>query len=154
MSTIDLPTPRPRWWADAACEGDDSWILDRITETETQLMRRVCAACPVQVDCLVAALTEEDRHKGKRCTMRGGLTADERDIPDAVRTILGDDTEWKPREKKIQWEWSEEEDASLAGSTARDDAANAERLGRTVDAVRQRRIRLDKRWAGPQEKAS
>jgi len=140
MTTTDLPTPRPRWWADAACAGDTTWIQDRPTDAEIELMRRACTACPVRVDCLLDALATE-RPTEKRVTMRAGLTAEERGNPDAVNSVLGTST-WKPRQKKMQWEWTPEDDELIAGSSSRDDEMNAARLGRTTRAVAQRRVRL------------
>jgi hypothetical protein len=75
----------PDWTLDAACTGlatrsRDIWTPDdTLPEVEQafelHLARRVCARCPVRVECLTDALTDLPRVDPH--SMRGGLTPDE-----------------------------------------------------------------------------
>lgn len=82
MTTMLRP---PDWTAEALCLGETSrghdwWAPgDDLTLPELDAARhkarRICAACPVRVDCLVDAITNLPVHEEQ--TMRGGLTPDE-----------------------------------------------------------------------------
>src|SRR5690606_20049483 len=64
------------WQDNAACPGTD---LDWFASRDQAACVAVCRACPVQVDCLLAAQEEETQTpKSWIAGVRGGLTAAER----------------------------------------------------------------------------
>lgn len=67
------------WWAAAACRGHDLklWFPPPTGEHTWNRGRRICATCPVALDCLNYA-----DHIGATHGMYGGLTPDERAEPD------------------------------------------------------------------------
>ena len=78
-------TRPPDWTEQAACQGlatreRDLWSPGEHLTPEQQgfelhLARRICASCPVRVDCLVHELGLLPQHEP--VSMRGGLTPDE-----------------------------------------------------------------------------
>ena len=66
------------WQDRAACQGQDTrlWIPDNgVTFTAAQ---KICAGCPVRVECLEYALAVEAKRRCDRHGIWGGLTPDER----------------------------------------------------------------------------
>lgn len=50
----------PRWWEDAACRGLDPDIFFPEKYDSGRDAKKVCAVCPVRVDCLADGLYERD----------------------------------------------------------------------------------------------
>jgi hypothetical protein len=87
-----------RWWELAACKGLPlSWFFwekgeeipvprdpydGRKNRTKRSKVRKICYACPVQQQCLDAAIEEEgtSRWRPSRHGIRGGLTPAERSV--------------------------------------------------------------------------
>lgn len=67
------------WRQQASCTGTypEAWFVE--TGDYPSGLFRICAACPVQTECLEAALTEEGNlWAGGRFGVRGGTTPRER----------------------------------------------------------------------------
>jgi Transcription factor WhiB len=66
------------WRERAACRGrDPTWWFGSPFEQAVAL--RVCASCPVRIECLYAALVEEDGLRAaERFGVRGGMVPDQR----------------------------------------------------------------------------
>ncbi|WP_419708031.1 WhiB family transcriptional regulator [Promicromonospora sp. NFX87] len=83
---------RPGWHRRAEC-GQDPLFHEKDgapTRAQVRKQRTICAACPVVRDCLADALSSEGAQV-PRVGMRGGLTAQERDLvtdPAAWRASL------------------------------------------------------------------
>lgn len=79
-----------RWYESAACDGMDPELFFASDSTQKKLVKEakaICAGCPVRLECLAAATTEEDpeqygfgaeRDRNNRFGVRGGLTGRER----------------------------------------------------------------------------
>ena len=69
------------WMTSAHCVGTDpsAWFPDRGGAGVT-ILRRICALCPVQQQCLDLAMSAESTHSGTdhRHGVYGGLTPTER----------------------------------------------------------------------------
>ncbi|MFJ3258466.1 WhiB family transcriptional regulator [Streptomyces sp. NPDC086771] len=82
MSYAPDTMPRLESWADrAACRGYADIFLPPHTERDAapDRARQICAACPVQIECLDAAMEEEgSADQYRRAGVRGGLTPVER----------------------------------------------------------------------------
>ena len=63
----------PDWSTQAACRGLDPLIFYPATDEEAEVAKAVCAACPVQEECLEHAI-ERREHNG----VWGGATERER----------------------------------------------------------------------------
>ncbi len=72
---IEIDLLRPRWMGQAACRGQgfDAWFSTDEVGEETDAARRVCAGCPVRLECLDHALDGGIRHG-----LWGGLSPSER----------------------------------------------------------------------------
>lgn len=75
---IDVQCEHPSWMDYASCHGvGDSFFPDESRRPEMyetiQAAKRVCALCPVRVDCLEYALANNERYG-----IWGGLSAEER----------------------------------------------------------------------------
>lgn len=81
MHANDHPLPEPEsWWDRAACAGYGHDMFFPTTTDKIAAALAVCARCPVQVDCLTAALQEEaDADRSRPYGIRGGTTAADRD---------------------------------------------------------------------------
>ena len=64
---------RRDWQDDASCKGldPDIWFLDRVQSARTA--KRICSDCPVRIECLVFALSNNERFG-----VWGGMTEAER----------------------------------------------------------------------------
>ncbi|MFZ4434233.1 MAG: WhiB family transcriptional regulator [Microthrixaceae bacterium] len=61
------------WASEAACRGLDPMIFYPATDEEAETAKEICAACPVQAECLEHAIDERE-HNG----VWGGATERER----------------------------------------------------------------------------
>lgn len=64
-----------RWDHRAACRGTNPALFFSISPKQIATAKAICARCPVEAKCL-----EEAYRSGDECTVRGGLTADERTV--------------------------------------------------------------------------
>ena len=81
MQGHDYPLTEPEsWWHRAACAGYGHDMFFPATTDKIAAALAVCARCPVQVECLAAALQEEvDADRSRPYGIRGGATAADRD---------------------------------------------------------------------------
>lgn len=72
---IDVHVDHPTWMADAACHGigDMFYVETHADESLALAAKRVCALCPVRLECLSYAL-----ERNERWGIWGGATATER----------------------------------------------------------------------------
>ena len=72
---IEVDLLRPHWMQKAACRGQgfDAWFSADEVGEEADAARRVCAGCPVRLECLDYALGWSIRHG-----LWGGLSPKER----------------------------------------------------------------------------
>ena len=81
----EAPEDKKYWYSSAACRGYDSelWFPEdaryRAGKPRDEEAKRICnTVCKVRLDCLAAALKEEEDGPSHRFGIRGGLTAEER----------------------------------------------------------------------------
>lgn len=72
---IDVHVDHPKWMANAACHGigDMFYVENNADESLALAAKRVCALCPVRLECLSYAL-----ERNERWGIWGGATASER----------------------------------------------------------------------------
>ena len=72
---IEIDLLRPRWMHEAACRGQgfDTWFPTDDVGEQADGARRICAGCPVRLECLDYALNCSIRHG-----LWGGLSPEER----------------------------------------------------------------------------
>jgi WhiB family redox-sensing transcriptional regulator len=73
-----VTTTATTWLDRAACAGVDSAVFYPEAGGTARRARRICAACPVRIDCLQYALDVENDSLRGRHGVWGGLTALER----------------------------------------------------------------------------
>jgi len=71
-----MTIPTPGWRDQAPCVGD--YLFDAESGADAQMAARICHGCPVALDCLEAALSEETGDSNNRSGIRGGLTPKQR----------------------------------------------------------------------------
>jgi hypothetical protein len=69
------------WDRQALCKGTETaqWFVLDGTDDSVERLRDLCSRCPVNQECLDAALQEEGSAPHGRYGMRGGLMPSERD---------------------------------------------------------------------------
>jgi WhiB family redox-sensing transcriptional regulator len=80
-AAMAIALPPGRWAERALCaQADpDAWFPDRGGCGQARLAKRVCAACPVQAECLEYAMSGADTWGGIATGIWGGTTPQERD---------------------------------------------------------------------------
>lgn len=141
--------PQTRWWEDAACSGDTLFHKtdSAVTEADLTAMRKTCTACPVNAECLADALERKES-----ATVRSGWTSRERShaahagtplTPGGpVRTPRRRRKPQATHDRKSRTPWTPKDDALVLTTGYGDDVELAEEIGRSVWAVRNRRVRL------------
>lgn len=73
LNLIELLPPRPDWMDSAVCAQTDPELFYPDKGEPAYDAKRVCALCPVRIECLLYALTNREPYG-----IWGGLTARER----------------------------------------------------------------------------
>ena len=74
--------PSSSWLERARCKGMDTswWFPNRGDQFAGRVAVQVCAGCPVRRECLESALVEELAVAGEPSGIRGGKTAQQREM--------------------------------------------------------------------------